>query len=584
VAGLEQNRRGRRRGFGVFCGYLLVSVWLWRSLVPHLATRTLGGGLLDPGLFIWWLKWTPYALTHGLNPFRSTYLDAPDGISAMWNTSVLGLGVLFAPVTLLFGAVVSFNLACILGPPLSAWTAWLWLRRHVRDVSAMIGGLVFGFSPFVIAQSRAGHLNFTWLFLLPVILMLVEDLLWRSPRPRRPQAPLLGLVVALQLLIGSEALLIFTLGCAGLALLLGVSNPRAAWHRLRVLLPAAAIATGVGVALCAWPLLEQFGGDRAVSRPVQPIGSVGGRLAMLVGAPQGLAFHTGRGPKGHLTSVENGLYIGWPLLALLGVTVALLVRRPGVLIAAAAVIVSAEFQMYGARRQFAGHSVPAPLNVLQHHLGITGQIQPGRFAIVMWFAIAWLLAVFVNTSMARVPKRWSMAPVLVAAACLLPLLPGPAAPTLRLAATPSLFTTSLRRTIPNGSTVMIAPMATVENGAAELWQVATDMRFRQLGGYMLHAVGPSRRPSYSPSARVLTTLFRIDSRTRRAYSGKMTVSMLDAARAELLAAGVTLFMVGYSRCCEPKQLLLAELLLGRPADRRIGGVSIWGVTTTTTGG
>jgi len=60
--------------------------------------------------------------------------------------------------------------------------------------------------------------------------------------------------------------------------------------------------------------------------------------------------------------------------------------------------------------------------------------------------------------------------------------------------------------------------------------------------------------------------------------------MLDAARAELLAAGVTLFMVGYSRYGEPKQLLLAEQLLGRPPDRRIGGVSIWGVTTTTTSG
>src|SRR5207253_2850314 len=131
---------------------------------------------------------------------------------------------------------------CILGPPLSAWTAWLWLRRHVHDGPAAAGGLVFGFSRFVIGQSHSGHLMFTWLFLLPVILMLVEDLLWRSPRPLWPRAPLLGLAVALQFLIGSEALLILSLGVAGMVLLLALSNRQIARRRLRVMVPAAAAA------------------------------------------------------------------------------------------------------------------------------------------------------------------------------------------------------------------------------------------------------------------------------------------------------------------------------------------------------
>ena len=87
---------------------------------------------------------------------------------------------------------------------------------------------MFGFSPFVIAHSNGGHLNFTWLFLLPVILMLVEDLLWRAERPLWPQAPLLGLVIAVQLFIGSEALFICSLGCAAVALVIGALDVRAA--------------------------------------------------------------------------------------------------------------------------------------------------------------------------------------------------------------------------------------------------------------------------------------------------------------------------------------------------------------------
>ncbi len=254
--------RRKRRSLLVFGGYLVLSLWLWRSLVPHLSTHTLGGGLQDPGLFIWWFKWTPYALTHGMNPFRSTYLDAPVGISSMWNTSVFAVGTAFTPVTLIFGAVTSFNLACILGPPLSAWTAWLWLRRYGHDAAAAIGGLVFGFSPFVIAESRAGHLMFTWLFLVPIIVMLVEDLLWRSDPPLWPKAVWLGVVVAVQLLIGAEALLITVIGCAGLAIAVAVLNPSKVGGRLRVLAPAAGIAIAVGALLSAWPLFEMFGGGR----------------------------------------------------------------------------------------------------------------------------------------------------------------------------------------------------------------------------------------------------------------------------------------------------------------------------------
>ncbi len=582
-----------RRSLAVLGGYLVASLVLWRSLLPHLTTHVLGGGTLDPGIFIWWIRWVPFAIAHGMDPLRSTYVNAPRGVSAMWNTSVTPLGLVLAPVTVLGGPVLSFNVACILGPPLSAWTAWLWLRRHVRDIAAAIGGLLFGFSPFVIAESHAGHLMFTWLPLLPLALMLVEDLLWRSARPGVRAAALLGLLVAVQFLLGSEALLVFSLGCALTVLLLAGSHPRRALERLRSLVPALAVAAGVSLLLCAWPLVEQFGGGRAIHKPVQPLGALGGNLAMLVGAPRTLLFHTGNGPRGHLTSVENGLYIGWPLLVLLAVTCVVLRRRRGVIIAATVAIVAVALQMHGTRWNVAGHSVRAPLAVLQGHLKITQHILPGRFAIDMWLPIAWIVAVAVDTAMSNVlarwptpasrvmfasrPVTWAIVPPIVAIACLVPLLPAAQSPTTRLAHTPALFesTSLLRRTVPRGATVMVAPMATVANAAADLWQVESDMRFRQLGGYMLHAVGSNGSPSYYPAAENLTRLFAIDGTTRKPYAREPTPTMLDAARAELRAARASLFMVGYARYGEPRLLALARQLLGRPPDRVVGGVAIW---------
>jgi hypothetical protein len=568
-----------RRGLGLFVGYTILSLLLWRSVVPHLATHALYGGLFDPSAFIWWLKWTPYALTHGMSPLHSSYLDAPDGVSAMWNSSVLALGVLFAPVTALFGPIVSYNVACILGPPLSAWTAWLWLRRHAHDASAAVGGLVFGFSPFVIAHSNGGHLNFTWLFLLPVILMLVEDLLWRAERPLWPQAPLLGLAVTAQLFIGSEALFICSLGCVTAALVIGAFDLRAARERLRVLAPAAAVAVAVAVVLCAPALLEQFHGSRVIHEPVFQLGRFGGRPPMLVSASPTLAFHTGHGPSGNLAVFENGLYIGWPLIVLLGVVVAFLIRRRrGVVIAAAAVVIAAAFQMHGSRWHFAGLSVPAPFRVLQNHVHLLRDILPGRFAIIMWFAIAWLLAVGLDAAISRVHEMkahpaWAALPVVVVAACLVPLLPGHIH-TRELAITPRLFTTSLRNTIPSGATVMVAPLATSANAAAEIWQVRAGMRFRQLGGYMQHAVGPRGEPSLHPATPMLAKLFAIDSSTRGPYKVKTTPALLDGARAELRAAHTSMFIVGHS-IGEAILLARAELLLGRPPDQRTGGVAIW---------
>jgi hypothetical protein len=329
--------------------------------------------------------------------------------------------------------------------------------------------------------------------------------------------------------------------------------------------------------LCAGPLYEQFAGNQTIRQPVQAIGVYGGGLSMLVHPTHLLVLHGGRGPRGHLTSIENGLYIGWPLIALLLLTVLLLgLRRRGVVVAAVVAVLAAASQMYGTRWHIAGLSLPTPINLLQTHLHFTDDILPGRFAILMWLAIAWLFAVALDGVTTRLRGTWrTAAPLVLAAACLVPLLPAPEGPASALAAIPTLFTTSLREMIPNGSTVMVAPMAEVGDSAAELWQVASDMRFRQLGGYMLHPVGDGI-PSYGPGARVLTELFGIQLKTDRPFDGRLTPELRTAALSELRASRASMFIVGDSpRRDQFAQLLLAEQLLGRPPDRRIGGVFVW---------
>jgi hypothetical protein len=62
--------------------------------------------------------------------------------------------------------------------------------------------------------------------------------------------------------------------------------------------------------------------------------------------------------------------------------------------------------------------------------------------------------------------------------------------------------------------------------------------------------------------------------------GPIPPALLAQARAELRATKATMFLVGFSRRAERRQLSVAQELLGRPPDRRVGGVSIWSLAKT----
>ncbi len=516
--------------------------------------RAIQGGTGDPGLFLFWLRWAPFSVAHGLNPLFTHYIDAPRGADAMWNTSMLPLGWLLAPVTLLWGAVVSFDLACVLGPALTAWTASIWLRRHTGPLPALVGGLVAGFNPFLVAQSR-GHLQLIWLVLVPVILMLVEDVLWRRDSAWRVTAPLLGLAVAVQFMLSEEVLAITAVGVALLALVVAIRYPHRARTRLRVVLPAAAVAGVVSLALLAIPLANQFSPAQVLRGEIQPARDYGAQPIDLVAAARVLLLHTHHSAEVAarvVNSSENGLYVGWALLAVLACLVIVLRRRPGV-VPAALLAVAFVVLSLGPRVHLAKHRYGAPLPwgiVTDLHVPGLQNVLPVRFALAMWLAVAFLVAVGVQWSLTR--SRWQrvgLTGLLLLA--LLPLLPG-----LEPAGVPVQGAPAALSAVPAGSTVMVAPMAIPFADSALLWQVETGLRFRQLGSYAL-IPGPGHRGGFYPVSRVLARLFAL--RHGRVYSGPLTAHLRAAALAELRASGATLFVA-----VDPRQDALARWLLGQP--------------------
>lgn len=565
---VRQRLLSWRVGGGLFLVYLVLGLLFWRALLGHFGTHTLGGAGGDAGLFISWLQWDAYSVTHGLNPLHNGYLQAPYGMSAVWNTSVLALGIPLTPITYLFGAPASFNLIMVASPILSALAASKWLRRHVDTIPAFLGGLIYGFSPFVIGQS-AGHAHLTFLALIPLIVICLENVFWYSERPLWPSAPLLGLLVALQYFISSEILLMLAISMVPAVIVLVAFRWRETKLRAKQVTVAAGVAIGVAVVLLAYPLLDQFSDAYRMDKPVQTASDFIGKKSYLWEATSALAFH-GNPPADR--AVENGMYVGWPLGIALLITVIVLRRRMyvwlAVIVAGFAVVCEVDLHIGGVE--------VSPLTHLQRLVPLTASVLPMRFASVFFLAAAFLFALGVAELMrVGVTRRWvgAVGAVLVLVT-LASLLPGKTRATPAVFKTPEFFTSDvMKQTIPEGSTVMIAPMASSVNVVAEYWQVKANFWFKQLGGYGLNNQGTGI-PTFVPRQRTLLQLFGSD-RTGKTFTPQRLQDLVRNGRTELANSGATFFILGPSKLDVDAQLALAVQLLGRGPDLTTAGVQIW---------
>src|SRR5271167_2254818 len=189
--------------------YLAVGFALWvHAWVEGASTHTLCG-CGDPALFLWFFQWPATALAHGHNPFFSSALFHPTGINLLAQTSVTGLSLPLVPVTWIWGPVASLNVASTITPALTAFTAFVVIRRWVPwTPAAFLGGLLYGFSPFVLSSLEFAHLMTAALMLLPLILAVLDEILVRQRHEALAAGLLLALLLFAQFFLSSELLAI----------------------------------------------------------------------------------------------------------------------------------------------------------------------------------------------------------------------------------------------------------------------------------------------------------------------------------------------------------------------------------------
>ena len=312
---------------GVYLGIAFIAYWrVWTASTPSLVEP----GGLDPQMNMWFLSWTPFALLHGHNPFFTTYGNYPYGVNLLTDTGETLLGLVAAPVTLLFGPIDSFNTMLTLAMASSATAGYVLARRFTTwRPAAFIAGLLYGFSPYMVGQGLY-HLNLVFVPLPPLMfLVLYELLIVQRGRPERWGA-LLALLVCAQFFISSEVLAeAAVIGAVALVVLV-VLHPRAVVARAQHAAVGLAVALAISAAVLIGPILYSFHGPGHVTGPVNPVLSQVNRADLLGAvvpnldqrfAPDSLVQI---GNRFAANPPENGSYLGIPLLVLLAAfTVAL---------------------------------------------------------------------------------------------------------------------------------------------------------------------------------------------------------------------------------------------------------------------
>ncbi len=355
----------------VIAVYVLIGIFAYWPVYPGISQR-LFSAEGDFTQSVWFLDWIPNALAHGLNPFFSNAIFVPTGVNLAQNQASPLLGLMTAPFAPVLSPVVRANVVMLLGMPLSATAAYVVLRKwKVWGPSAALGGLIYGFSPYMVSQGL-GHMQLIFVPLPPFIALTVASIMQRSGSPRRLGIQL-GLLVAAQYLISPEVL-------ATVAIFTVVAVACVAIHRradvaalARTALKPFGVALAVAIVLLAYPLWMLLAGPQHSTGTAVgiPNGFHNDLLNFVVPGPLekvslgmrsiGARLNVGGVPN------EDGGYIGVPLLVLAGILVWFSRRSPRMQLTAV-LLVGAALLSLGPDLAVDHHlsDIPLPFVLLEH--------------------------------------------------------------------------------------------------------------------------------------------------------------------------------------------------------------------------
>ena len=483
----------------VILTYLLIGVTAYWPVLPWDLAQRLFGNYGDYAQSVWFFGWVPHALAHGLNPFFSNAMLVPTGANLAQNTESPLLGLVAAPITLMFGAVASVNLLMVLAMPVSATAAFLVLRKwRVWGPAAALGGLIYGFSPYMVAQSLV-HVELLFVPLPPFIALTVASILQRRGSPRRLGIQL-GLLFVAQYLISPEVCTVVAIFTIAAVVCVALHNRAALRQMARIAARPVGIALGVMAVLLAYPVWMLLAGPQHFTGPVAPIANPDHNdlLSFVVPGPLQRVPFGMRSLGTRLAGTrldEAGGYLGIPLLILTGILAWYSRRSPRMQLATVLLFGSALLSL-GPYLVVDGRLTHIPLPfLLLAHISLLDNILPIRIDFELGACLAAVIAFGLDdlhrtraleplqsgsTRRGRRSVVFAGLTLVVLVATQLPQWPNATSTAVALPV-------ALSRAIPAKDPVTLTyPYSTAYTMQPMLWQAQDDYGFRLLGGYAYH--------------------------------------------------------------------------------------------------
>jgi len=492
---------------GVAVAYLALSFLAnrsaWSQGIGHTIQTSGGNDVLEE---VWFLAQTPWVLLHGHNPLVNNWLNAPTGVDLMDNTTMPLLGIVGLPITLLFGPIATFNVLIDVAIFASAMSFYLMARRFVAWwPAAFVGGLAYGFSPFTAATAN-GHLFLLFQAVPPLVILFVDRFLRSEEASPVWAGVAVGLCFVAQFYVSTEVFASMAV-MTGFAVVIG--GVYVLWKH--VPLDRGRILTFAGCAVIVVVLGVGYGaflavaGPHHITGPAQPATAIAGVTVDPVGlvvptidqhftlghSALGDSLVALRAPDWSIvydSPVENGSYVGVPLLiALVAGTIVL--RRTRLVLFSAAMGAIALLLSLGSHLHVDGHrtGIPLPFIVIEH-LPVLDSSVAARWITYFWLFAALLLTLVVNAAYKAVAVHdrfgragGALVSGLMALVVLLPLVP--AWPYATAAASVPSWFTSGARSLPAGSAALVYPVASSSNDSSMLWQAMAQLEFRMPGGF-----------------------------------------------------------------------------------------------------
>ncbi len=468
--------------------YLLLSLGIWWHVWTGHPAAVLTCQCGDPAAFVSNLAWPAYALTHGLNPLLASSVHVPAGMNMLDNTGVLALGVLLAPVTWLAGPVASMNVALTVAPALSALSAYGCLRRAV-DASrpaAFLAGLVFGFSPFVLRNEAVGHLQVTFLCLVPVIFLCCYELAVAQRGRWWRWGLLLAVAVTVQFFIGLEILTVTAMLAVTALLLAAVAGLFRGRLRSRLLFGCAGFGLGGALAclLLCYPLWYALAGPGHIrGADWQDLTANGlGRVLFPLTLTAGQQHALPKTGYPGLPGLASG-YLGLVAVAIV-VAAAIFARRPLAVLCAVLVAIATWLSLGAAHMPLAAGGEPSWLPLpwqLLDRLPLLDNVSPANFSALVAGCVA-IAAALLTDAIVRAASRRRWPGLLLNAGIWLALglswlVAWPLPLAVKQVSTPAWVAH-----MPAGAVVLSYPFPSSYRDQALVWQAAAGFRFALVGG------------------------------------------------------------------------------------------------------